>query len=130
MGYDALRLPTWKMKNPADGRIHCVTLNRRNQVKKRSAYIWHGLLLAVLLSSCAYSHVQRPLDTDYDSTSLGSKVGRAHIQSALWLFAWGDAGSKAAADDGGITVIKHADTETTIILFGLYSRFTTVVYGD
>lgn len=88
------------------------------------------LLLAILLQGCAYSHVQRPLDTNYDSTALGSKVGRAHIQSLLWLFAWGDAGSKAAADDGGITVIKHADTESMVILFGLYSRFTTVVYGD
>jgi hypothetical protein len=88
------------------------------------------LLAALILQGCAYSHLQRPLDTNYDSTSLGSKVGRAHIHSILWLFAWGDAGSSAAADDGGITVIKHADTETKVILFGLYGRLTTVVYGD
>lgn len=100
-------------------------------MNKKSLICWLCLMLAVLcLQACAYSHVQRPLDTDYDSTSLGSKVGRAHIQSVLWLFAWGDAGSKAAADNGGITVIKHADTESTIILFGLYSKFTTVVYGE
>lgn len=101
------------------------------RMKKRSLINWLCILLAALfLQACAYSHVQRPLDTDYDSTSLGSKVGRAHIQSVLWLFAWGDAGSKAAADQGGITVIKHADTESTVILFGLYSKITTVVYGD
>lgn len=100
-------------------------------MRKRTLVNWLCLLAAVLsLQACAYSHVQRPLDTDYDSTSLGSKVGRAHIQSLLWLFAWGDGGSKAAADDGGITVIRHADTETTVILFGLYARITTVVYGD
>lgn len=100
-------------------------------MKKRFLVDWLCIVLVALcLQACAYSHVQRPLDTDYDSTSLGSKVGRAHIQSALWLFAWGDAGSKAAADQGGITVIKHADTESTIILFGLYSKITTVVYGD
>jgi hypothetical protein len=84
---------------------------------------------ALILQGCAYSHLQRPLDTNYDSTSLGSKVGRAHIHSILWLFAWGDAGT-SAANDGGITVIKHADTETKVILFGLYARLTTVVYGD
>jgi hypothetical protein len=100
-------------------------------MRKKSLIKLVAIALAALwLQACAYSHVQRPLDTDYDSTSLGSKVGRAHIQSALWLFAWGDAGSKAAAAEGGITVIRHADTETTIILFGLYSKITTVVYGD
>jgi len=88
------------------------------------------LLIAVFLQGCAYSHIQRPLDTDYDSTSLGSKVGRSHIYSVLWLFAWGDGGSKAAADQGGITVIKHADTESLVVLFGLYSKITTVLYGD
>lgn len=102
-----------------------------SRMKKGSLIKWLSIITAALvLQACAYSHVQRPLDTDYDSTSLGSKVGRAHIQSALWLFAWGDAGSKAAADNGGIKIIRHADTETTIILFGLYSKFTTVVYGD
>ncbi len=100
-------------------------------MKKRSLVNWLCIIMAALfLQACAYSHVQRPLDTDYDNTALGGKVGRAHIQSALWLFAWGDAGSKAAADAGGITIIRHADTESTIILFGLYSKFTTVVYGD
>jgi hypothetical protein len=98
--------------------------------KRSLINLFRIILVATLLQSCAYSHVQRPLDTDFDSTSLGGKVGRAHIQSVLWLFAWGDAGSKAAADNGGITVIKHADTETTVLLFGLYTRVTTVVYGD
>jgi hypothetical protein len=88
------------------------------------------LLLAAFLQGCAYSHVQRPLDIDFDSTSLGNKVGRSHIQSVLWLFAWGDGGTKAAADQGGITVINHADTETLVVLLGLYTRITTVVYGD
>lgn len=100
-------------------------------MKKKSLRGYLCLLaVALLLQACAYSHVQRPLDTDYDNTTLGNKVGRAHIQSLLWLFAWGDGGSKAAADDGAITIIRHADTETTIILFGLYSKITTVVYGD
>jgi hypothetical protein len=48
----------------------------------------------------------------------------------MWLFAWGDAGTKAAADNGDITVLRHADVEYFVILMGLYGRITTVVYGD
>ena len=100
-------------------------------MKKRPFFnLLCAVLVAIFLQGCIYSHVQRPLDTDYDSTSLGTKIGRAHFQSVLWLFTWGDAGSKAAAENGGITTIKHADTEYTFILFGLYSKVSTVVYGD
>jgi hypothetical protein len=88
------------------------------------------LLIALLVQGCAYSHIQRPLDTNYDRTSLGIKVGYSHARSILWLFAWGDGGTKAAAENGGITIITHADTQYNMILFGLYARVTTVVYGD
>jgi hypothetical protein len=75
-------------------------------------------------------HTQSPLDVDFDNTTLGSKIGKSSIYSVLWLVTWGDGGTKAAAEDGGIIVIKHADVETHIVLFGVYSRITTVVYGD
>jgi hypothetical protein len=87
-------------------------------------------LLVLLLQGCAYMHTQAPLDIDFDNTSLGSKTGKSNIYSVLWLVSWGDGGTKAAAEEGGITVIKHADIETYVILFGLYARITTVVYGD
>ena len=91
-----------------------------------------GLATALVLigSGCAYMHVQTPLDTNFDSTQLGSKEGRSSAYSVLWLFAWGDAGSKAAAKQGDIKVIYHADTEVKSVLLGIYSRLTTVVYGD
>jgi len=88
------------------------------------------LLIALLVQGCAYTHIQRPLDTNYDRTSLGTKVGRSHSRSILWLFAWGDGGTKAAAENGGITIIRHADFQYRAVLFGLYARVTTVVYGD
>jgi len=87
-------------------------------------------LVALLTSGCLYSNIQRPLDKDLQNTDLGSKEGRASNRSILWLFAWGDAGTKAAAENGDISVIKHADQETLVVLFGLYFRVTTVVYGD
>ena len=88
------------------------------------------LLVALLVQGCAYTRIQRPLDTDYDRTSLGTKVGYSHARSILWLFAWGDGGTKAAAENGDIVIIRHADIQYKVVLFGLYARVTTVVYGD
>jgi hypothetical protein len=89
-------------------------------------------LAAALLSStgCVYMNVRQPLDTDLQNTDLGSKVGESDAQAILGLVAWGDAGTRAAAKNGGITTIKHADQETFAILGIVYTRVTTIVYGD
>ena len=82
-------------------------------------------------SGCAYINVKTPFDTDLNQTTLGEKVGNASSYSFLWLFAWGDAGTAAAAKDGNITVINHMDQHTVSVLAGiLYYRTTTIVYGD
>jgi len=88
------------------------------------------MILMLVTSGCVYMKVQRPHDKNYERTELGEKIGKSELKSLLWLFAWGDAGTKAAADNGGITVIKHADVEYYVLLLGLYTRITTVVYGD
>lgn len=71
-----------------------------------------------------------PLDTDVNNTELGAKTGKSSAQSVMWLVAWGDAGTEAAARNGGITTIRHMDVERYFLLFGLYAKTTTVVYGD
>ena len=92
---------------------------------------WSVLALPLLLlPGCLYAHVKGPLDTDLDQTKLGNKVGKAHTTSILWAVAWGDAGIQAAAANGGITTINHADTETLQVLYGLYWKQTVIVYGD
>lgn len=83
-----------------------------------------------LLAGCAYMRVQRPLDEDFQETRLGSKVGRAYAYSVLWLVAWGDAGTRAAAENGNIEVIHHADREVLLWAGGAYTRMATIVYGD
>lgn len=88
-----------------------------------------ALLSLALLCGC-FVNVKVPLDTDLDRTQLGSKVGEASAQSVLWLVLWGDSGTQAAAEQGGITVITHADRQIFTILFGIYARETTIVYGD
>lgn len=90
-----------------------------------------GLLVLILpvLPSCVYTDITTPLDIDLQDTDLGDKIGRSKYQSVCGLVAWGDAGTQAAAKNGGITTLKHADQETMVILFGLYTRQTTIVYG-
>jgi len=88
------------------------------------------MVLALTAPGCVYSHVITPLDTDVDATRLGDKVGRSDLHSVLWLVAWGDAGTQAAAAEGGLTTINHMDVETLAVLFGLYYHRTTIVYGE
>lgn len=94
------------------------------------------LLAAVAAASllvaqgCVYAHIRVPLDEDLSTTRLGAKTGRASNQQILGLVAWGDAGTQAAAENGGIQTINHADLEIMNVLWFVYSRETTIVYGD
>jgi hypothetical protein len=87
-------------------------------------------LMSLSASACVYTDIKIPLDTNLEETKLGTKTGESTSQSVLWLVAWGDSGTQAAAKDGGITTILHADQKVFSVLFGLYSRRTVVVYGD
>lgn len=87
-------------------------------------------LFVLPLSGCVYSKVTMPYDIDVEQTELGEKVGRASIKSILWSVAWGDGGVSAAAKNGDIKVVKHLDVERYVILFGLYTKVTTIAYGD
>jgi len=91
------------------------------------------LVLSVIFSAmtgCAYLNIQMPLDKNFNKTELGSKMGVSESRSILWLFAWGDSGTHTAAENGNIKVINYADKGYYTVLFGLYSRISTVVYGD
>ena len=88
------------------------------------------ILISVLISGCVYYNVQMPLGTEFNKTELGTKIGQSKWQSVFWLVAWGDAGTKAAAENGDIKVIRHADTKIYSLFFGLYCEVTTIVYGD
>jgi hypothetical protein len=88
------------------------------------------LLLMFLATGCLYTHVYTPYDTNLDKTVLGQKTGTASMHEVLWLFAWGDAGTAAAAKNGGITTVNHMDKELFSVLFGIYAESTTIVYGD
>ena len=83
-----------------------------------------------LLPGCLFSDVTTFLDTDQDRTAVADKVGESSSYSILWLVAWGDSGTQAAARNGGLTTIMNADTRVLNILWGAFLRQTTVVYGE
>lgn len=97
---------------------------------RRLSILAASLVLLCFAPGCLYMNVTTPLDTDLDDTRLGSKVGRSQAHSVLGLVAWGDAGTQAAARDGGIEVLRHADSELLLVLGFVYGRQRTVVYGD
>ncbi|MFG0319168.1 MAG: TRL domain-containing protein, partial [Planctomycetota bacterium JB042] len=83
------------------------------------------------LPGCLYLDIKTTLDEDLYETTLGDKVGKATARSVLFgMVAWGDSGSQAAAEDGGIEILRHADLELFAVFFGIYASRTTVVYGD
>jgi hypothetical protein len=88
------------------------------------------LAASAVLNGCIYLNATYPLDTNMNRTPMGSKVGKASSYSVLWLVAWGDSGSHAAARNGGLTVIHNADDKDLVILGGVFAKRTTIVYGD
>lgn len=77
----------------------------------------------------AFTSTTAPMDVDYDTTDLGTKIGQSESHNVLGLIAWGDASSETAARTAGINEIRHADYEMFNLL-GIYSKFTTIVYGE
>jgi TRL-like protein family len=98
--------------------------------KKSLALPCLAIWLALSVYGCAYMNVKTPFDLNLDKTELGTKKGVAEAYGLLWLFAWGDASYAKAAENGHITVLRHADQEIFQILFGVYTRWRVVVYGD
>lgn len=77
----------------------------------------------------AFSELKAPLDVDFQNTDIsGLKKGSAETTSILGLVATGDASAQAAAKNGGITEILHADYEYYNVL-GVFQRTTVIVYG-
>lgn len=76
------------------------------------------------------TRVKTPVDTAFDHTRIGDKVGTATARSVLGWFAWGDASIQEAARNGGLTRVDHVDAQMTNILFGIYQSDQTIAYGE
>lgn len=95
------------------------------------------VFVVVVMSSCAvgkapiaglaYTDIKDGLAVI--SNTGASKVGTAKAVGYVGLVATGDASIEAAAKEAGITRIQHVDYQTKSIL-GLYTTYTTIVYGQ
>lgn len=63
-----------------------------------------------------------------DNSVKPAKVGKASAKGII-LFTTGDNSIKAAMENGGIKKVHHVDIDVTNV-FNLYSRTTTIVYGE
>lgn len=62
--------------------------------------------------------------------NLGARRGESCLFSFAGVYASGDAGVRAAAAAGGITVIKAIDYRYRSVLWIAYEERCTVAYGD
>lgn len=100
------------------------------------------LVLVSMLSGCmiaapvippqgwVYNDTKSPISTNFKDTPVGTKMGTASASSLLWgLIGFGDCSIHAAARQGGLSRIYHADYEHFNIL-GIYTKTTVFVYGE
>jgi hypothetical protein len=93
-------------------------------------------ILAALFAGCATQTPIGLIITDNtlplqvgDASAKCTKVGTATSQSYLAMVAVGDSSIDAAAKNGGITKINHADWKVKNML-GIIGEYTTTVYGE
>src|SRR5919201_3979609 len=104
-------------------------------MKKLARRLTVAVLCAGFLSGCAVGHapvtalitLEEKGPVAMGSAAGSSKIGRAEAWEIL-VFATGDASIRTAMKNGGITRVHHVDHETTS-WFGIYSTYTTIVYG-
>lgn len=84
-------------------------------------------ILSVSLPSCSTAVV--PVAAT--SNPVGNKCGKAKYSRILFFFGGkADGGINKAAKTGGITHISHVDRVVKSYVFGLYTVYTTNVYGE
>ncbi len=71
-----------------------------------------------------------PLDVDFDRTEVDDvRTGESGIINILGIICIGDAGSMDAAREGNLSRVDGADY-TMLNVLGIFSKYTTVVYGQ
>lgn len=70
-----------------------------------------------------------PLDYDQEESLVGTKTGTSESICILGLVAVGDASTRTAARNGGLTKLHGADYEYLNILF-VFQQYRTVVNGE
>ena len=92
------------------------------------------MILVFSLSGCAllYNDLKTPLPSlsVEGDTQARTSTGTSSCESYLWVVAVGDCSVETAMKKGNITKVHHVDSEFKSYFLGIYTRFTTVVYGE
>jgi hypothetical protein len=103
------------------------------------------LLAAVMFGGCGagwtvmhsptigliYTGTQSPSMAATETEAVGtSKKGQSECMSVLGIAAWGDCSVEGAMHQGGVKKIHNVDHKTYLVLFGVYTKVTTIVYGE
>ena len=100
----------------------------------RIRYIFIVLFIAALIPACGlvYTNIKTPAPTLAIQTNAEGqdKIGKASCTSYLWIVGIGDCSVTEAMKNGEIKKVHHIDTEIKSIFFGIYERYTTVIYGE
>jgi len=111
-------------------------------MNKRIAMLLGMIGFAVVFAGCGYLRApvvppvaaitvySAPLDTDLGGEDVGVHTGEASCWSILGIVAFGDSSIHAAAADGHLDRIDHVDYDYVNVLFGVFTKFTTVVVGE
>lgn len=76
-----------------------------------------------------FNNTSAPLTTEYAETPVaGLRSGEASAVNIMGLFAFGDCGLRAAAEEGELKTISFADYANFNVL-GIYQKTTVTVYG-
>ena len=75
-----------------------------------------------------FSGVGYPTSINFHNTRMKGASGQASTTCILG-FAFGDCSVATAAENGGIATVSHVDSDYLSVL-GLYSKYTTIVYGE
>lgn len=97
------------------------------------------LCLGLSLSGCAttgpmqggiFTSVSGPVAVTPYPVTATAKLGTGSTACILGLFSFGDASIHTACANAGITKIEHVDYHETTVLFGLFSSYEVMVYGE
>lgn len=92
------------------------------------------LAFSFFLTGCGalYTDIKMPLPplSVNPDTQARNHNGRASCATYVWVIAVGDCSVQAAMEDGKVSKVHHVDSEFKSYFLGIYSKFTTVVYGE
>jgi hypothetical protein len=119
-----------------------VAIANKRRTAMRKLFVTAALasVVIVYMTGCAAigpvaGGVNGPLFTQTDAAvavgtaSSSEKVGTAESTEIIGI-ATGDSSISKAMANGGITKIHHVDCKVFNVLWGVYAKYTTVVYGE